>query len=434
VSSFDHLAAAVPADGPSWLGERRKAAFARAEEAGFPHRKLEAWKYTPLKRLGEAPFAAAPEAPASADLEDRLGFGEWACRRVVMVNGRVDVATSPGLADLPAGVTLAPLAQVLAEDPGKLEGLLDQVVGEHGHVFTALNTALAADGLVLHVAADTKVDRPVHLVHDVVPGAEPAACYPRVLVVLERGARATLAESYLGPDGATYLVDAVGEVRLGDSSTLLHVREQREGDAGYHLVTVRAELAAGATWHRTDLSVGAAYARADVQAALVGAEAAVHMDGLNAVAGKQHAESFTEIDHVVPHGVSRELYKAILDDESRVVFRGRVVVRQDAQQTDSEQQNRNILLTSRAEVDTKPEMEIYADDVKAAHGATIGQLDPDQLFFLRARGIREPEARRMLIQAFAREIIDRVEDPALARALARAHGQVEEEIELGEDP
>lgn len=433
MSTFAHLQEAVSSDGPAWLGERRQAAFARAEQAGFPHRKLEAWKYTPLKRLGEAPFAAAPEGAVSADLDERLGFGSWAARRVVLVNGRVDEAASPGLKDLPAGVTLAPLARILAERPELVEGVLDQLLGEAGHVFTALNTALASDGLVLHVAKDTALAEPVHLVHEVAPGEGPCAAYPRVLVVLERGAKATLVESYLGPDGAPYLVDVVSEVRLGDSSTLTHVRDQREGDAGFHVYAVRAEISAGATWRRSDISVGASYTRADIQAALVGTEATVHMDGLNATSGKQHAESFTEIDHVVPRGVSRELYKAILDDASRVVFRGRVVVRQDAQQTDSDQQNRNILLADTAEVDTKPEMEVYADDVKAAHGATIGQLDPDQLFFLKARGIREPEARRMLIQAFAREILDRVEPAEVGLALARAHGHDAEVIELGED-
>ena len=419
-----------PQEGPPWLAVRRQAAMERFEALGFPHRRQEEWRYTPLNMLSEAPFAAAPEADAAALAGLDLGFEGLAAHRLVFGNGRLraELCETGGL---PSGVTLGSLAAALQQAPAPLEAHLDTVSESGRHAFRALNSGFSGDGAFLHVPADTHLDRPVQVAFLATTGEEPWVAYPRLLVILEPGARAELVVSFLGQARAAYTSNAVVEVVLGEGSRLTQVTDQRESAAAFHFDAVKARLGAGSSWTHFSVNMGGRLVRNEVEAELVGEEARVELDGLSASTDSQHVENFTTIDHAVARCTSRELYKAILEGDSTGVFRGRVVVRQDAQLTDSQQQNKNLLLSPGAAINAKPELEIYADDVKAAHGATIGQLDPEQVFFLRSRGIDEAQARRILVQAFARDLLNKIElEPVrdgLKRAFSARFGGADEE-------
>lgn len=410
---------ALALPGPAWWTTRRREALERFQALGLPTSRDEAWRYSPLARLAEAPFLSEPvEASETPDTAlEELGFGDFQAYRVTLVDGRFSPELSD-LAEIPAGVTIAPLSRILSEQPAVLEEHLARIASDDLHAFNALNTVFAEEGLFLHLPRDTSLERPVQVVCLSRSGGR--ASYLRHLVLLESGARATLVESYQGLHDAPYTVSSVVEGRLGANATLRHVKDQREGQAAVHLRSARVEQERGSCWTHFDLNLGGSLVRNDVESNLHEAEAHVELDGLSTSRASQHTESFTVIDHEAPQCTSRELYKSILDGKSTGVFRGRVLVRRDAQLTDSQQQNQNLLLSQGAEIDTKPELEIYADDVKAAHGATIGQLDPDQLFFLRARGLSEEHARKLLIQAFARELLARIQVDPVREGLSAA--------------
>jgi Fe-S cluster assembly protein SufD len=391
-------------------------------KTGLPDRKNEEWRYSPLGRLENASFQIPPKAPElPPESLEALGFGDLDTHRLVLVNGHFSPELSR-LEDLPDGVMVQPLSAALAKKHPALEKHLTGIASDDLHAFNALNTAFATEGLFVHVKPGVRVETPIQLVCLAAEAKAPWCAFLRHLIVLEAGSQATLVESYLGPDNQRYMVNAVLEGRLEANSCLRHVKDQREGQQAVHLRSARVEQSQGSRWTHFDLNLGGHMVRNDVEANLHQELAHVEFDGLATSRRQQHMESHTVIDHEAPHCTSRELYKSILDDQARGVFRGRVLVRQDAQLTDSQQQNKNLLLSAKAEIDTKPELEIYADDVKAAHGATIGQLDPEHIFFLRARGLSEEHARRLLIQAFARDLLGRIQLKPVREGLSQAFG------------
>jgi len=405
-----------PDPDPPWLPVRRREALARFEELGFPGRKTEAWKYTSAARLARGGFGPAPvDGTPDSALVAATSFGDrFDGHRVVVVNGRF----SPGLSSLAPGdgVVLGGLAEALRQHPDRIEPHLGQVLSAEALPFTDLNTALFDDGACLIVEPGRAVERPIQFLFLSVADGQPVMSHPRALVLLGRGSQATLVEAWAG--AGEYWTNAVTEVVLEDGAVLDHYKLQQEGVAGQHVASLAASLARDSRFADLSISLGGALARNDVGARLAGPGAECRLDGLFVAGGSQHMDTHSRIDHASPHTTSRQLYKGILGGSSRGVFHGRVVVRQDAQKTDAEQSNRNLLLSRGALVDSTPQLEILADDVKCKHGSTTGQIDPVALFYLRSRGIGEAEARRMLSWAFASELVERIRVEALREALA----------------
>jgi Fe-S cluster assembly protein SufD len=393
---------------PSWLSDARAAALARFGELGFPTRQHEAWRFTDLRPLQRQSFP--PGGSTAASSSETLSR----CRldgayNLVLVNG----GFAPELSSrepLPAGVWLASTQRTLEERPDLLDGAIDESDRAGAQPFAALNAAFFTDGFVLALDPGVALERPVHILY---LGRTPAAqsFHLRNVLRLGAGSSARVAESFAGEGDAW--TNGVTALHLGERATLCHVVLQDESAQAIHFALLRATLAAAAVYDGFALTLGARLSRREAQVAVAGAEARCMLNGAYLLRGDQEATNATFVDHAAPGGVTRELWKGVLADRAHGVFLGRIAVRPEAQKTDANQLNRNLLLSRRATVDTKPELEILADDVKCSHGAAVGDLDADALFYLRARGIDEAEARCLLIEAFAAEAVGTVEDRAL---------------------
>jgi Fe-S cluster assembly protein SufD len=396
-----------PAPGGEWLRALKSDAFARFSQRGFPTTRDEAWKYTSVSAIVRKAWRdPGTSRPSDARLR-QLGFGgAFAGQEVVFVDGRL----VPELSTLhpAAGVAVRRLADVMAE--GVVAGHLGVIdVPARRTPFADLNTALFSDGVYLEIAAGAVVQAPIHVLH-VSTGSAAAASvsYPRTLVVVRRAAQATLVETYGGASGDVYFTNAVTEVCVEDGARLDHVRMQRESESAYHVATLAVRQERGSTYANRNIAVGAALGRLDLDCVLDGEGCDLTLDGLYLADGTQHLDNHTRIEHARPHGTSRELYKGILDGRARGVFHGNVSVRPGAQKTDAQQSNKNLLLSKQALVQSIPQLEIFADDVKCKHGSTTGQLDAAALFYLRSRGLDEQAARSLLTYAFASEITQRI--------------------------
>jgi Fe-S cluster assembly protein SufD len=383
---------------PAWLRERRQQAMERFLQLGFPTTRDEEWRFTNVAPIARTRFEPAP----AADVKAPRIFADQDCVRLVFVNGR--------LASQPSGVPL--VAASLRE---ALHDLGPQTLGAGDQAFAALNTALFQDGAYIRIPRGTVVERPIHVIFVSTANGAPTISHPRNLYVIEPEARATIIESYTGLGGRAYFTNAVTEIAAGEGAVVDHYKFQDELVDSYHIATLAVRQARGSNFTSNSLSFGGALARNDVNATLSeGSECT--LNGLYLAGSAQHVDNHTTIDHANPHAASHELYKGILDGRSRAVFNGRIIVRKDAQKTDAKQTNKNLVLSEDATINTKPELQIFADDVRCTHGATVGQLDPEAIFYLRSRGIGEREARRMLTLAFARDVIDRVKvDPLRER-------------------
>jgi len=342
-----------------------------------------------------------------------------AAHRLVFVNGRLNAALSDA-GTLPPGAVLTGLAQALERNASLVEPYLAQVGDTEASPFQALNTALAEDGAVLHVARNTVVEAPVELIFIGVPGPEPVAVHPRLLVVVEPNAEATLVEHHLTLGAGPGFANLVTEIVVGEGARLHHYKIQREGAESLHLSTVAAVLAKDSTYDSFVLTQGTRWSRNEIRPVLDGTGVECRLSGAYMIRGTQHCDTTTVIDHARPHGTSREVYKGVIDGTARAVFQGKIIVRPDAQKTDGYQLNRALLLSDGAEIDSKPELEIYADDVKCSHGATAGELADEQLFYLRARGIDKETARSILIGAFLNDAIEEIRVPAVRDAFQAA--------------
>ncbi|HXG63219.1 MAG TPA: Fe-S cluster assembly protein SufD [Planctomycetota bacterium] len=397
----------------------RRRGLERFRERGFPEPTAEAWRFTDLTPLLETSFRAASGTANPAQFAG-LARGPLRGCQIAFVDGRYAPAFS--LLELPPGVRVSSLAAVLRDDPRRVEPWLGSLVGPDGEAFPALNAAFFSDGVFLFLPRGVEFPRPIHILFLSSLHGEAYMTHPRVLVVAEENARASIVESHLGPAGGTYLSNSVVEIVLGADAALDYTKVQRESHDAFHVQAMRARLERGAQFVHRSISLGARLARNDFEIVLDGEGSEVDLLGLYEVAGRQLADHHTSIDHVRPHAVSRELYKGILDGRSRGVFDGRIVVRPGAQKTSALQTNKNLLLSREALVHTKPQLEIFANDVKCKHGATIGQLDEDVLFYLRSRGIALAEARRLLVHAFASEIIDSIRDEAVRAQVGGCYG------------
>lgn len=407
---------------PEWLNRLRWAGMARFAETGFPDRRSESWRYIDLRALEEKPLlpnsaSDEPSGPVQLDAaalslpSHRLAFAD-ACFLPAESGG-----TGPG--DLPAGVWLGPMADALRDRPELLRTSLAEPEGGE-QPLAALNTALFADGFVLDIAPGVILDRPIEILHLASRG-EATSLHTRNVISLGAGSRATIVETHTGT--GRYWRNAVTTVTLGDGAELTRIVLLEEAEAAVHTGLVTARLDAGAHFDEFALLLSGGTVRHEAQLALAGEGAQCRLDGAFIVAGRDQANIVTVVDHQAPGGQTRELIKGVGAGRGQGAFQGRIIVRPGAQKTDAQQTSRNLIIGDRAVIDTKPELEIYADDVKCAHGATVGDLDRNALFYLRARGIPEEEARRILIEGFAREAVEQVQHPELREHLLRRLGR-----------
>lgn len=396
-----------------WLQTLRQQARGQFERHGLPAKKVEDWKYTSLWKLGQENFTHEAK-PSSLDA---AGCAEVAlleqAYRLVIVDGQFSAELSQ-LENLESGLTLTPLTESLEQ----AESMLNTHIDVEKPGLNALNTLLLQQGAYLHVAANSKIDKPVELLVINSGETDKLATHLRHLVTLEENSEITLVEHYVSLQDNTGFTNVVTEVDLASNATLQHFKLQHESLKHYHIATLASKQASSSTWNTNSISLGGKLARNDIHSQLLGEESHVTMDGLYLLDGDQHVDNHTRIDHAVPHTTSDEVYKGVMDGDSHAVFNGKVVVHKDAQKTDANQSNRNLLLSRNCEIDSKPEMEIYADDVKCGHGSTVGQLDEQHIFFLRARGLDEVAARSLLTYAFAVDVLHRINDEPIRQALS----------------
>ena len=399
----DHL----PGARLPWLTALRGDAAAHVAARGFPTRRVEAWKYTDLSPVAQAGFAE----PLTA-VEGALALPKPHCAaRAVFVDGRFR-------ADLSVLAGLAFRAASVAQHLNALEGMLGALAPMADHPMTALNTLMFEDGLFLDVPAGVDGGH-LELLSIAVDPGRPFAFHPRHVIRLGAGAKLTLLETAMG-GGAQYLHNPVFEIDLAEGAVLTHGRAQGEGDAAFHLSMIHARIATEARYDTMAVSAGARLTRMEIHAALTGPKASCHMNTAQLAAGRALVDTTTALDHAAPDCASRQTCKTVLAGQSRGVFQGKILVRREAQKTDGYQMNQALLLSEDAEMDSKPQLEIYADDVKCSHGATIGALDADSLFYLRSRGVPADQARSMLVQAFLHEAFEGLEDDTLRDALTAA--------------
>ena len=408
VERFRELEGVWSANGSSWFVERRREAFECFTALGLPTPRDEAWKYTSVAPIKKHAFSCEAGHVDESSLMPFAIEGLEATR-LVIVDGvfRADLSHLGGLED---GVVAESLATALSSRRAQIEPRLSQQAEMDSQAFVALNTALAEDGAYVHVAKNIDVSRPIHLQFVATAKEAPLMAHPRVLIDVESGARVKVIEDYVAlADGAIYLDNVVTEVFVAENAHVTHHKLQRESSAAFHVATIAVEQGASSTFVSTSVSFGGVLVRNDIHALLAGEGVECTLNGLVVGADSQHTDNHTRIVHAEPHSSSWELYKSVLDDKAHSVFNGKIYVAKDAQKTDAKQTNQGLLLSESAVIDTKPELEIYADDVKCTHGATVGQLDEDALFYLRSRGIDSQSSRDLLVFAFASDVVDHVE-------------------------
>jgi len=414
-SEFESFRRSRPRSEAPWLLRLREAGLLRFEELGYPTTRLEDWKYTSVAPITRHVFRR-PAAPVSADLPDFARDPAFEGTRIAFVNGRY--AASLSSVAVRHGVEIASLASILAREPEGLESVLGRPVRDGG-AFAHLNTAFLEDGALVRIPSGTVLESPIHVLYLSTPDGEaPTVSHPRTLILAGRASQATIVESYLGPDDRAYFTNAVTEVVLEDGAVLDHCKLQREGRSAFHVATMSVTQARATRFATHSIALGGALTRNDVDQVFQGEGGECVLGGLFVAGGTQHTDTHTLIDHARPHCSSRELYKGILDGSARGVFVGRILVRKDAQKTDAQQTNKNLLLSRDALVQSVPQLEILADDVRCKHGSTTGQLDPGALFYLRSRGIDAAAARDLLTYAFASDLVGRIKVGAIRDTVA----------------
>jgi Fe-S cluster assembly protein SufD len=408
---------------PAWVVRLREEAFTAFERLGFPATSDEEWKYTNVAPIARTDFVAASAVDVGRSETGTIArfiYPESINSRLVFIDGVFNAALS-SLESLPAGVVVESLGDALR---GEREDVLRERVGRaadyNADGFAALNAAFLEHGAFIHLPKGARLDAPLHLLF--VSGANGAQVIanPRVVVVAEEDSAATIVEDYESAGDAVYFTNAVVEVFVGARARVAHFKVQNESAGAFHVATTAADLAGGAAYDLTTITLGARLSRHGIHVRMAHEGAECWVDGLYLVGASQHADTHSAIDHAAPRCVSHQLYKGILDGGARAVFNGKVFVRPGAQQTDARQTNKNLLLSSDARVDTKPQLEIFADDVKCAHGATVGQLDEEELFYLKSRGLHDELARNLLTYGFAEELVDKIKLESIKRQLDEA--------------
>jgi Fe-S cluster assembly protein SufD len=397
----------APAD--AWLAELRRAGRARFDSEGLPSPTMEAWRGTNVTRLGKIPFVAAKPATAPAHKLANLDLGGL---RFVFSGG--ELIASEG--HTPDGLWAGTFTDALAHFGEEMHGWVGGEENESG-AFEALNQAFLGNGVVVVVEEGATIENPVEIVYALAAQAAEAIQQPRTLIVAAPNSRLQIIETFVGEGETPTLTNAVSRVLIGENASVEHARLQIEGRQAWHVSTVTSRQGRSSRYTAHHINLGAGVARHNTRAVLDGEGAHCLLNGLYLVSDDQHVDNNTVLDHAKPHCDSREVFKGILADKARSVFTGRIIVREDAQKTDAKQSNPNLLLSPTALAQTRPQLEIYADDVKCTHGATVGQMDDEAIFYLRSRGLSETAARNMLIHAVAGEVLSAIDIPALRQSL-----------------
>jgi Fe-S cluster assembly protein SufD len=437
LENFTEAERSAPGRALPWLKKLREDAFGRFCDGGFPTTKDEDWRFTNVSAIARTQFR--PAGPARIAKSDVAARGvEGAAAQLVFVNGRYAPELS-SLRDLPKGVTVASLAETIGKDPAGIEMHLGRYANQQRDSFVALNTAFVADGAYVHVARGVVVEKPIALLYLTTEEDQPTVTHPRNLIVAEDESQVAVVEDYVShpirdkagdkggapnSGGAPIFSNAVTELVAGESAHVQHYLIEREHLKAFNVSTLRIQQGRSANVASHSVLLGGGLVRNNVHPVLAGEGGECLINGLFLGTGRQHLDNYMHVEHAAPHCGSRQFYNGILDGQAHGVFHGRIVVHKDAQKTDAKQTNRNLLLSDDAQIDTKPQLEIYADDVKCTHGATIGQIEENALFYLQSRGISETEARKLLLMAFAEECVDRMQSTAAREhvvRLIRAH-------------
>lgn len=419
VREFRRFEKTIVARDPVWLAALRRSAWQQFRKLGFPTTDHEDWRFTNLTPMVRLPFqpVCSPAESALPVLEG-LTFARWPGPRLVFVDGHYCPALS-SQDGLPAEVLLGNLAVHLTEEAPAVAEVLGRRLGVAEHGLTALNTAFFRDGAILQVPDGCVVEPPIQWLH-LSTGTEPGTvAHIRHLMHVGARSRCTVVENYLSLGDAAHVTNAVTELEVGDGAQVEHLKFQDQGALSFHVATLSGEFGRGSRVRLHSFALGSRLSRNDLRVRLAGEGLECILNGLYLTKGDQLADHHMVVEHAQAGCASHEYFNGILDDQSRGVFHGRILVRPEAQKTDAKQTNKNLLLSGQATVDTKPQLEIYADDVKCTHGATVGQLNPASIFYLRSRGIGQETARRMLIHAFAGEIIERVQSAPVREELNR---------------
>ncbi len=393
----------LPGSNLPWLRAHREQAIQRFLQTGFPTRKSEAWRYTSLDSLLSKSFVV-PDQDTGGELAKNI-FQDSQKLRMVFVNGRYSPQLSQ-LNGLPEGVYLASLQQTMAERGDLLQKMLERSPQSQFHVFNELNTAMLADGMVFYVEKNVTLPEPLELIYVAGEAPQSYVMSPRNLIWLESGAKATLVERYVGEQSGAYFTNGLGEVVVNTGAQLEHYRLQEESPGAYHISTLFVHQESNSRYQGNTVALGGGWSRTDYNVDFRGEHAYSRLDGLYLVKDKQLADIHLNINHAVPHCSSEQDFRGILLGTGRGVFDGLIHVAEQAQKTEAHLHNANLMLSRNAEVDTKPQLLIYADDVKCSHGTTVGQLEPEQLFYLRSRGIHEADAKKMLCVGFAQSVLE----------------------------
>lgn len=404
---FDQLGKGT-AGQPGWLRELREDAFTHFCQTGFPTTKDEDWRFTNVSSISQTRFNLSPDAhqPITLPNLDPFKIPGTACR-LVFVNGRFASQLSD-LGSLPPGVKAGSLAAELAKNPTRLEAHLGGYIDSRRDSFSALNTAFIEDGAYVYLPRRTVVGAPIHLLFVSATDGRPAMAHPHSLIVAEDETQADIVEDYVSFGNGAFFSNVVTELVAGENASLSHYLVEREDPQACNVSTLRLQLARSANVSSHSVLLGGALVRNNVHPVLAGEGGECLINGLFIGNSRQHIDNYMLVEHASPHCSSRQFYNGILDGNSHGVFHGRIIVHKDAQKTDAKQTNRNLLLSDNAQIDTKPQLEIYADDVKCTHGATIGQIEENALFYMRSRGIDEVSARQLLLFAFASESLHRM--------------------------
>lgn len=399
-----------------WFSQLRTEAVDRVGVLKMPTTGDEDWRFTDISPLTDVPYQVAQTVPQLQPAEIQSHYLQEAATRLVFVDGQYSAQLSTISQE--SGIIIGNLSTLLTSYSTQIAANLGRCVNYNDNIFAALNTAFLHDGAVIIVPQNTVLTSPVHILF--IATQEEVTSYPRCLIIAEPDSNVTVVEDYIALQEVAYVTNSVTEVSVAENANVNHIRLQRESCQAFHIANCTAKLAHASNFQSINVALGARISRfnLNVQLASEGAECAV--DGLALIKKQQLADTHTSIDHIKPHGKSRQLHKCIVDGAAHAVFNGKIMVRPNAQQTDSSQTSRNLLLTKQAQVDTKPQLEIFADDVKCAHGATVGQLDPEEIFYLKSRGLSELAARNLLTYAFGAEIIDRIPIPSLKHQLEQA--------------
>jgi Fe-S cluster assembly protein SufD len=402
---------------PRWLQSLRHDAFARFSETGFPTTHDEDWRFTNVAAVANTPFEMASLKAVSREQLEPFGISQFTCC-LVFVNGLFSQELSNATM-LPKGVTAGSLAAQLKNDPAGIELHLGRYLNTQRDAFAALNAAFVEDGVYVHVPRGVVVETPIYVLYVTVPGVTPTMNHPRNLIVAYENSQVTIVEDYVSLGEGTTFSNAATELVAGENAHVSHYMIVREGGQAYNFSTLRIQQGQHANVATHSLLLSGALVRNNVHPVLAGEGSECLINGLFMANGRQHMDNYMLVEHASPHCDSRQFYNGILNGQSHGVFHGRIIVHKDAQKTDAKQTNRNLLLSDDAQIDTKPQLEIYADDVKCTHGATIGHVDENALFYLRSRGLDEGAARHILLLAFANECLDRMNSPQVREHLEK---------------